>query len=229
MTTQPGDTFGKLAGTSPAAPDVFTLGFLTRTVPGLLPKGTAITLPDETVTLDGGGYTVPTDTETLSSIAAQLLSPFEQLTREALLWAVESAQLSVQQAQAALGGPATAPVTPGPDTPVSASHLHALYVDLTNPDTPFPLSQVVDFLTSRGITVDLRPMPTTGTGPDNPSFTMFPMLPFLQLTADGTTVDFGTGPYQATPAYQQYLTRYFQELAGPPGPPRRGTATRRRR
>ena len=59
------------------------------------------------MTLDGGGCTAQAG-DTLSSIAARLLSPFEQLTREALLWAAESAQLSVQQAQAALGEPASA-------------------------------------------------------------------------------------------------------------------------
>ena len=216
------DTFRSLAGTIPAAPDVFSLGFLTRTVPGLLPAGTAITLPDGTVTLDGGGCTAQAG-DTLSSIAARLLSPFEQLTREALLWAAESAQLSVQQAQAALGEPASAPAAPSgpaapsapaaPDVVVSASQLHALYADLTNPGTPFSLSRVTGFLTSRAITLDLRPMP--GTPPQNPSFTVFPMPPFVQLTADGTTIDFGTGPYQATTAYQQYLAQYFAELAGP--------------
>ena len=36
VVTAEGDTFGSLAGTIPAAPDVFSLGFLTRTVPGLL-------------------------------------------------------------------------------------------------------------------------------------------------------------------------------------------------
>ena len=208
VVTKQGDTFRSLAGTIPAAPDVFSLGFLTRAVPGLLPPGTAITLPDGTVTLDGGGHTAAAG-ETLSSIAARLLSPFEQLTREALLWAAESAQLSVQQAQAALGEPPA-----GPDTAVSASQLHALYVDLTNPNAPFSLSQVTGFLTSRAITFDLRPMPEAA--PQNPSFTVFPMPPFVQLTAGGTTVDFGTGPFQATPAYQQYLTRYFAELAAPP-------------
>ena len=211
--TKQGDTFRKLVNVNPAATDIFSLGFANRTAPGLLPQGTAIILPDGTVTLDGGGYTVPTGTETLSSIAAQLLSPFEQLTREALLWAVESAQLSVQQAQAALGGAGAGPAAPGPDTPVSASHLHALYVELTNPATPFPLSRVVDFLTSRAITFDLRPMPAAA--PQNPSFTVFPMPPFLQLTADGASIDFGTGPFRATPAYQQYLARYFQQLAAP--------------
>ena len=90
--TKQGDTFRKLVNVNPAATDIFSLGFANRTAPGLLPKGTAIILPDGTVTLDGGGYTVPTGTETLSSIAAQLLSPFDQLTREALLWAVESAR-----------------------------------------------------------------------------------------------------------------------------------------
>ncbi len=209
VTTQ-GDTFRSLAGTIPAAPDVFSLGFLTRAVPGLLPPGTAITLPDGTVTLDGGGRTVQPG-EALSSIAAQLLSPFEQLTREALLWAAQSAQLSVQQAQAALGEPVSGPS--GPDAAVSASQLHALYVDLTNPGAPFSLSRVVDFLTSRAITFDLRPMPEAA--PQNPSYTVFPMPPFVQLTADGTTIDFGTGPFQATPGYQQYLARYFQELAAP--------------
>jgi len=214
--TQHGDTFRSLAGTIQDAPDVFSLGFLTRAVPGLLPSGTAVTLPDGTVTLDGGGHTVQ-DGETLSSIAAQLLSPFEQLTREALLWAAESAQLSVQRAQAALGEPASAPAAPsGPDAAVSASHLHALYVDLTTPGTPFSLSRVVDFLTSRAITFDLRPMPENP--PQNPSFTVFPMPPFVQLTADGTTIDFGTGPYQATTAYQQYLASYFAELAAPAPP-----------
>ena len=168
VVTAEGDTFGSLAGTIPAAPDVFSLGFLTRTVPGLLPAGTAITLPDGTVTLDGGGCTAQAG-DTLSSIAARLLSPFEQLTREALLWAAESAQLSVQQAQAALGEPASAPAAPsgpaapsapaGPDVVVSASQLHALYADLTNPGTPFSLSRVTGFLTSRAITLDLRPMP----------------------------------------------------------------------
>ena len=91
--TQPGDTFGKLAWTS-ARPPRRLLPRLRDPYGGrAAAEGTAIALPDGTVTLDGGGYTVPTDTETLSSIAAQLLSPFEQLTREALLWAVESAQL----------------------------------------------------------------------------------------------------------------------------------------
>ena len=210
--TKQGDTFRKLVNVSPAATDIFSLGFANRTAPGLLPQGTAIILPDGTVTLDGGGYTVPTGTETLSSITAQLLSPFDQLTREALLWAVESAQVSVQQAQAALGGPAE-PAALGPDTPVSASHLHALYVELTNPAAPFPLSRVVDFLTSRAITFDLRAMPAAA--PQNPSFTVFPMPPFLQLTDGGASIDFGTGPFRATPAYQQYLARYFQQLAAP--------------
>jgi LysM repeat protein len=213
MTTKQGDTLRTLAG---ADGDVFSLGFVNRGVPGLLPVGTAVTLPDGTVTLDGGGYTVASVSETLSTIAAQMLPPFEQLTYEALLWAVESAQLSVQQAQAALGGPAAEPTVPDPTTPVSASQLHALYADLTDPGTPFPLSRVVDFLTSRAVTFDLRPMPATA--PQNPSFTVFPMLPYVQLTADGTTTDFGTGPYQATPAYQPYLAQYFQELAAPAQP-----------
>ncbi len=217
VTPQQGDTLRTLAG---AGGDVFSLGFVNRPVPGLLPAGTKVTPPDGTVILlpdgsvtSGGEYTVASASETLSSIAAQLLPPFEQLTYEALLWAVESAQLSVQQAQAALGGPAAGPAAPDPSTPVSASQLHALYVDLTDPGTPFPLSRVVDFLTSRAVTFDLRPMPATP--PQNPSFTVFPMLPYVQLTAGGTTTDFGTGPFQATPAYQQYLAQYFQELAAP--------------
>ena len=102
-TTQPYDTFSSLAGVCQEASDVFSLGYLTRMTPRLLPPG-PITLPDETVTLDGErSYTVQAG-DTLASIAAQLLSPFEQLSREALLWALESAQVSVQQAQAALGG-----------------------------------------------------------------------------------------------------------------------------
>ena len=210
VTTEPGNTLRTLAG---AGGDVFSLGFVNRAVPGLWPAGTKVTLPDGTVTLDGGGYTVASDSATLSSIAAQMLPPFEQLTYEALLWAVESAQLSVQQAQTALGGPAAEPAVPDPSTPVSASQLHALYADLTDPGTPFPLSRVVDFLTSRAVTFDLRPMPASA--PQNPSFTVFPMLPYVQLTADGTTTDFGTGPFQATPAYQEYLARYFRELAAP--------------
>ena len=215
--TKQGDTLRTLAG---ASGDVFSLGFVNRGVPGLLPVNTKVTPPDGTVILlpdgtvaSGGEYTVTSASETLSFIAAQMLPPFEQLTYEALLWALESAQLSVQQAQAALGGPAAEPAVPDPSTPVSASQLHALYADLTDPGTPFPLSRVLDFLTSRAVTFDLRPMPSAA--PQNPSFTVFPMLPYVQLTADGTTTDFGTGPYQATPAYQQYLAQYFQELAAP--------------
>ena len=183
-----------------------------------LTAGTALTRPDGTVTLDGGDFAVPPGPVTLTSLAAQLLCPFEQLSREALLWAVESAQFSVQQAQAALGASPADPAPPGPDTPVSASHLHALYADLTDPGTPFPLSQVTDFLTSRGITFDLRPMPATA---QNPSYTVFPMPPFVRLTAGGVTVDFATGPFLATPDYQEFLTRYFQELAAPAPRPAR--------
>ncbi len=235
-TTQPYDTFSSLAGVCQEASDVFSLGYLTRMTPRLLPPG-PITLPDETVTLDGErSYTVQAG-DTLASIAAQLLSPFEQLSREALLWALESAQVSVQQAQAALGGAATAADGTGPDTPVSASHLHALYASLaglTDSGAPFSLSEVVAFLNNRGIAFDLRSMPTdtaatataTGTGaaPDNPSFTVFPMPPFVQLTAQGTgiqttIVDFGTGPYLADAKYQKLLAQYFQELAAPAPPP----------
>ena len=161
------------------------------------------------------------DGDTLSSIAAGLLSPFERLTREALLWAAESAQLSVQQARAALAGQVTAPTAPGPDTLVTASHLHALYVDLTDPDMPFRLSQVIDFLNSHGVTLDLRSM--SPPQPQYRSFTVFPMLPFVQLTADGATVDFGTGPFQVTSDYSRYLAQYFQELAAP-SPSSPGTA-----
>ena len=215
--TQQGDTLGSLAG---SAGDVFSLGFANRNLANLLLAGTTINLPDGTATLDGGPYQVQ-DGDTLSSIAAGLLSPFERLTREALLWAAESAQLSVQQAQAALGGQVTAPTAPGPDTLVTASHLHALYVDLTDPDTPFPLSQVIDFLNSHGVTLDLRSM--SPPQPQYRSFTVFPMLPFVQLTADGATVDFGTGPFQVTSDYSRYLAQYFQELAAP-SPSSPGTA-----
>ena len=223
--TEPYDTFASLAGGS--TPAVFSLGYCNRTVPGLLPPG-PITLPDETVTLDGEHSYTTQAGDTLSSIAAQLLSPFEQLTREALLWALESAQVSVQQAQAALGGAVTATDGTDPDTPVSASQLHALYANLaglTGSGPPFSLPQVVAFLDNRGIAFDLRSMPAdTATAPDNPSFTVFPMPPFVRLTAQGTgidatTVDFGTGPYLAGAAYQHDLARYFQELAAPASAP----------
>ena len=55
METKQGDTFRKLVNVNPAATDIFSLGFANRTAPGLLPQGTAIILPDGTVTLDGGG------------------------------------------------------------------------------------------------------------------------------------------------------------------------------
>ena len=212
VTTQAGDTFRSLAG---PGGDIFSLGFVNRPADLKLTAGTALTRPDGTVTLDGGGFAVPPGPPgpvTLTSLAAQLLCPFEQLSREALLWAVESAHLSVQQAQAALGAAPSDPAPPGPDTSVSASHLHALYADLTDPATPFPLSQVTDFLTSRSITFDLRPMPATA---QNPSYTVFPMPPFVRLIADGVTVDFATGPFLAKPAYQEFLASYFQELAAP--------------
>ena len=55
-------------------------------------------------------------------------------------------------------------------------------------------------------------MPATA---QNPSYTVFPMPPFVRLTAGGVTVDFASGPFLARTAYQEFLASYFQELAAP--------------
>ena len=84
------------------------------------------------------------------------------------------------------------------------------------PRAAVPLARVVDFLTTRNISLDLQPIPTT---PQNPSFTVFPMPPFVAMAVEGETVDFSTGPYAAGPEYQSFVATYFQELAAAtPGP-----------
>ncbi len=191
--------------------DLYAFGIRNAQTVGLLPEGELAT-PTGTVTVDGGPLLV-SGTDTLAALGARLLSPFEQLAREALVWAAESADLSVH---VAAGGAADAAVPLGTDSPITASHLHALYADLVDPARPFPLARVVDFLTTRNISLDLQPIPTT---PQNPSFTVFPMPPFVAMAVEGETVDFSTGPYAAGPEYQSFVASYFQELAAAtPGP-----------
>ncbi len=177
-------------------------------VVGLLQAGTLLAVPDATVTADGGPLVVgPRDT--FATLARRLLSPFERLAREALLWAVESADLSLR---AAADDPAVAPLDA--DSPVSAEHLRALHVDLTT--RQLPLARVVDFLTTRGVVLDVRPLPAAS--PRNPSFTVFPMPPFVSMTVDGATVDFSSGPYLVDADYRALLATYFQDLAGGAAP-----------
>ena len=111
-------------GGSPAAPDLFTLGFLTRTVPGRCRRGRRSPCPTRryhwTVTVRRAA-----DTETLSSIAAQLLSVRAAHPRGAAL----GGRIGAAQRAAGAGGarrPGDRAGHARPATPVSASHLHAL-------------------------------------------------------------------------------------------------------
>ena len=186
-----GGTFGTLGGapgSSGPAPDadVFAVAWLNRAEKGLLAGSATAPLtvraPEGFVPADGVGVVVRDDQQSLTDLAAAFLSPFEQLAREALLWAVESVTAGLQ-----------ADDTPGPDDVVTASSLHAVYLDLVDPTRPLTPEAIAGFFAARRVGLEIAPMPASA---PNPSYTVFPMPPFLTMTVPGRpAVDFGSQPY----------------------------------
>ena len=65
---------------------------------------------------------------------------------------------------------------------MTASHLRAVLVDLADPARPLTPAMIAGFFTARGITLELAEMPSSAA---NPSYTVFPMPPFLTMTVPG--------------------------------------------
>ena len=87
------------SGPAPDA-DVFAVAWVNRAENRLL-AGSAtepltVRAPEGFVPADGVGVIVRDDQQSLADLAAAFLSPFEQLAREALLWAVESVTAGLQ-------------------------------------------------------------------------------------------------------------------------------------
>jgi LysM repeat protein len=116
-TTTDTDTFTTIATALDVTVPV--LADAVKDTPGLLTVGVSLNAPTGTALLDGGNVVVAAG-DTLASIAARLLSPFEQLARSAFEWSVVALE---QVKQHVNGGVAAA--GEGDEAEVTRSDLNA--------------------------------------------------------------------------------------------------------